>query len=492
MLAAGLGGLAGLGQAPFSLIWIAYPALVAILYSFGAMRPGSTAFWQGWATGVGYAVVSMNWITAPFLVDIARHGWMAPFALFFMASGFGVFWGGAFWAARRVAQTRATAPLALALTWSGAEMMRSYILTGFPWGLVSYIWIDTPVLQFSSVLGPHGLTLATLLSAALLGHVWRSGRRGGGVATALVLGLVFWGGGYLIETRPILDAGGPRPVVRLIQPNAPQDQKWDPAMMPVFYARQIELTSAPSQVPPDLVVWPEVAVPFLLNEASAPFWEISGAAGGVPVALGLRRLQGANAYNSIGVLGAGGEVIASYDKSHLVPFGEYLPLSGLMTRFGVSALAAQFGRGFSAGDGPKVIDLGALGKTLPMICYEAIFPNELRRVSERPDWMLQVTNDAWFGDFSGPYQHLAQARARSVELGLPMVRVANTGVSAVIDARGKILDSLPLGQAGFLDVPLPTPLPPTIYAKSGDLPAFLLILLGLATVFARRIRLTRA
>src|SRR5690606_25340139 len=156
---------------------------------------------------------------------------------------------------------------------------------------------------------------------------------------------------------------------------------------------------------------------------------------------------------------------ATYDKHHLVPFGEYLPFAPVLSRLGISALAALAEGGYSTGPGPSVLDLGALGRVLPLICYEAIFPQDIHAAPERADWMLQATSDAWFGTCQGPYQHLAQARLRSVETGLPMVRVANTGVSAVIDARGGIVASLPLGLRGHLDAPLPAPLPPTPYAK---------------------------
>ena len=484
------GAYLGLGQVPFSLVWLAVPALVCALALFLTTTDPRTAFWRGWAVGVGYAALTMFWIVEPFLVDLARHGWMAPFALLFMAAGFGVFWGAGFAVARWAMPTGANSPLPLVIAWSAVEMLRSYALTGFPWGLLAYTWIETPVYQVASVLGPHGLNLATLALGALVILIWRSRHRiGGTLALVAASAAVFVGAGW-IQNQPVASDTA-RPVVRLIQPNAPQDQKWDPAMMPVFYARQIALSAEPANPAPDLVVWPEVAVPFLLDDPGAPFWEISGAAGDVPVIIGAQRLDGAQAYNSVAVLGEGGEITARYDKHHLVPIGEYLPLAGLMNRIGLQPLTAQYGFGYTAGPGPRVLDLGDLGRVLPMICYEAIFPHELRRVSQRPDWLLLLTNDAWFGALAGPYQHLAQARARSIELGLPMVRVANTGVSAMIDARGRITGALPLGVSGRIDLALPPPLLPTVYARAGDWPAFLVIALGLAVLLTRKYRLTR-
>ena len=487
-----VGALIGLGQVPFSLYWLALPGIVAAYVLFLATQRPLRVFWLGWAVGVGYAAVSLNWIVEPFLVDLARHGWMAPFALFFMASGFGLFWGGAFALAHWSTNDTTTRAFSLVLTWTGAEVLRSYALTGFPWALVSYIWVDTPILQFSSILGPHGLTMVTLALCCALVLIWRSRVRLFGVLILVVLSVGLWAGANWIAAKPVPGQDAKtRPIMRLVQPNAPQDQKWDPEMMPVFYARQIDLTSEPADPSPDLVIWPEVAVPFLLNDPSAPFWEISGAANDVPVILGAQRLEGNKAYNSIAVLGEGGEISGRYDKHHLVPFGEYLPFAEFFDQLGLRAMTAQFGLGYSPGSGPAVMDLGDLGLALPMVCYETIFPHELRRTPRRPDWMMLLTNDAWFGEHTGPYQHLAQARARSVELGLPMVRVANTGISAMIDARGHILASIPLGVAGRIDVTLPATLAPTLYATFGDFPVMLVIMLGFAAVFARNYGLTK-
>lgn len=490
LMAGAIGAVVGLGQPPLSWGWIAFVALIAAFALFAIAANPRQAFWRGWALGAGYALVSMNWIIEPFLVDFVRDGWMAPFALVFMASGFGLFWGGGFWAARQFSGGRGRGYLALAITWTAAEVLRSYALTGFPWGLVSYIWIETPFLQFTSITGPHGLTLATFLTCAAIVAIWRSRRRLVGLAGlgATLAGL--FAIGIWIEHREIPANDLEPRIVRLIQPNAPQKQKWDPAMMPVFYARQIELSSEPADRPVDLIIWPEVAVPFLLNDPTAPFWEISAAANGVPVILGAQRTEGGRAFNSMAVIGAGGAITAQYDKHHLVPFGEYLPFAGYMNELGLRAFTAQYGYGYSAGLPPKLLDIGSLGRVLPMICYETIFPHEVQRMSERPDWMLQVTNDAWFGEYSGPYQHLAQARARSVETGLPMVRVANTGISAVIDARGAIVKSLPLGVSGRIDAQIPASLPVTIYATLGDFPLLLVLALGFGWLAIRRYRLT--
>jgi apolipoprotein N-acyltransferase len=205
----------------------------------------------------------------------------------------------------------------------------------------------------------------------------------------------------------------------------------------------------------------------------------------VPVVVGIQRYDEARLYNSLALIEPGGGVGAVYDKHHLVPFGEYVPYGDLLARFGIYGLASSQGQGYSPGPGAQVIGLGALGRALPLICYEGVFPQDVRAAPQRPDFMLLITNDAWFGQVSGPYQHLAQARLRSAEQGLPMIRVANTGVSAMIDATGKVTASIPLGEAGWLDAALPPALPQTLYARLGDLPMVLFFLTLLALTFLR-------
>jgi apolipoprotein N-acyltransferase len=204
---------------------------------------------------------------------------------------------------------------------------------------------------------------------------------------------------------------------------------------------------------------------------------IAEAAGGVPVALGVQRSEGLRYFNSLAVIGPDAVPRAVYDKFHLVPFGEYIPFGDLAARFGLSAFAAQAGNGYTAGPGAALLDLGDLGRVQPLICYEAVFPQDLRAVPARPDWLLQATNDAWFGQLSGPWQHLAQARMRAIEMGLPLARAANTGISAMIDARGRVVAALGLDRAGVVDADLPAALPVTPYARLGDLPV-LLVLIG--------------
>lgn len=468
-----LGAIFALGQAPFDLWALALVALVGVLRLVRLDTSARSTGWSGWFFGTGYFAVSMHWILEPFQVDAATTGWMAPFALVGLAAGLALLWAVAFWAGRRLHP----GPFGIALCWAGIELVRAYILTGFPWGLVGYVWAPTPVAQWHSLIGPHGLTLLTLLLAALAAGVTKARTvKFGLIALAGIVGL--WGGGSAMAP-PVQDLTG-RPIVRLIQPNAPQHQKWDRDFIPVFFNRQVDFTA---QLPkPDLIVWPETAVPNLLDNAGPALEVIADAAAGTPVVLGIQREEEGRYYNSLITLDAAGQVGDLYDKHHLVPFGEYMPAASFFARFNILGLAARAEAGYSSGPGPALIDLGATGTALPLICYEAVFPQDVNGAPTRPDMLLQITNDAWFGINAGPQQHLAQARLRAIEQGLPMIRVANTGISAMIDPAGRTVGAIPLGRAGFLDVPLPSKRAPTLYSRTGDWFAFAALIVAFATL----------
>jgi apolipoprotein N-acyltransferase len=488
-LALGAGGLAGLGQVPFSLVplsLLGFALGCLLLLSAPSLGAATVA---GWAVGAGYFAITLFWIVEPFFVDAARHAWMAPFALVFLAGGLALFWAVAFAAARLLAPgDERRQAMAFAVAVALAELARSYVLTGFPWALPAYVWTETTQRGWAAVVGPHGLSFLTLALSALVALVlaapprpmaWRR-LSAAAAGFALFLGL-----GPLFLPAPVVDGSG-RPVVRLVQPNAPQHEKWDPEKAVGFVRRQIEFTGAPAapgQARPDLIVWPETAIPYLLEQADPVLRDIAAASGGTPVVIGVQRRAAGLAYNSLAVIGAGGAISAIYDKHHLVPFGEYIPLGQLSTLVGMRSYAARDGYGYSPGPGPQLLDLGPLGVALPLICYEAIFPQDLAGAPGRAEFLLQITNDAWFGEFSGPYQHLAQARMRAVEQNLPMVRVANTGVSAMIDPAGRVMAEIPLGEAGWVDVALPPGGAPTIYVRTGDWAA-LAGLLGLLALLA--------
>ncbi|NOX73270.1 MAG: apolipoprotein N-acyltransferase [Alphaproteobacteria bacterium] len=475
----------GTGQAPWSLVPVSLVALFLAVWAFSAIEKPKQAAWFGWALGTGYFAAFMFWIVEPFLVEPEVYGWMAPFALVFMVAGLALFWALGFGVAAALGRNRRRRLLALIVTLGLAELLRSYVFTGFPWGLLGYIWLDTPIAQLAAFVGPHGLG-ALALGVVILPMVF-SNRLLGGVVELVFVALL-WGAGGLLLGQPAEPAQGAK-IIRLIQPNASQQQKWEPEFAPIFYARQLGFTAAVSETRPDLVIWPEAAVTFWLgDEPDAQARIVEAAPENAQVIIGARRYAGRRIYNSMVLLGKDGQPTDIYDKTHLVPFGEYVPFGGFLSRFGIYGLAAEDGAGFSSGTDRKLLDLGALGKVVPLICYESIFPNLSRFTDQRPDWILQITNDAWFGQLAGPQQHLAQARMRAIEQGLPFVRAANTGVSAVIDPRGRIVAQIGLGKAGFLDVPLPKAEKVTLYNKTGDFAVLVLLLLGLGSVLIARIR----
>jgi apolipoprotein N-acyltransferase len=470
-----LGAGAALGQAPWHLYGLTLPALAALIWLVARAGTPGAAFRLGLAAGTGHFALALSWIVEPFLIDIARHGWMAPFAVVFLSVGLGLFW--AFAAAIGARFPQPVPGFVAAFT--ALEWLRGVILTGFPWAMVGHVWIGAPPDQLAAVLGPSGLTLLTLGAAALpVLFRWR-GLAASAILLAAVAGIGAW---RLAQPLPPDSAL----TLRLVQPNAAQALKWDADLARTHLDRLLALTAEDAGA--DLTIWPETAVPYMLEYAPSVAGLITMASMGRPVVVGIQREEGGLFFNSLRVLEGDGAERARYDKHHLVPFGEYVPFGDLAFRwFGITAFAAQAGSTYSAGPGPRVLDLGPLGRVLPLICYEAVFPRLVNAAPERADWMLQITNDAWFGIRTGPFQHLDQARLRAVEQGLPLVRVANTGVTAVIDARGRIRQALPFGEAGVLDAALPGALPPTPYARFGDLPLALL-LAGLVALAFRRPR----
>ena len=472
LLPAILGAIAALAHEAWAtgFFWLVVPFILVLLVMPTQRR---AAAWFGWLLGLGYFAITLRWIIEPFLVDPVRHGWMAPFAIVLMAGGLALFWAAAFWGARWVAGARASVMLWLPVSLTLAELARGHVLSGFPWAMPSYVLVGGVGDIWFALVGPYGVTLL-LLSVA------------GGVAYCLHRGwTLVWPGlvCVLLVTLGVsammaTTLGTTGKTVRLIQPNAPQHQKWDPNWMPVFFDRAIAQTGADD--PADVVIWPETSIPALLDYAEPWMEQMSLAARGAPVVAGIQRRDGGDYFNSAVLIEGPSTVSDIADKTHLVPFGEYIPLAWLLEPLGLGVLVDQVA-GFSAGTGDGLMQVEGLGLVRVLICYEGIFPEEIQGDGPRPDVLLIITNDAWFGENAGPRQHLVQAQARAIEQGLPVIRAANTGISAVIDARGTITDSLPLNEAGHFDALVPSALPPTLYSKIGDWP---LIVLLLTTAFA--------
>jgi apolipoprotein N-acyltransferase len=484
-LGAGLGVAMAAAQPPLSLPWVlffALPPLFWLLAGCGGWRPAALL---GWSAGTGYFAAALFWIVEPFQVDSEAHGWMAPFALAGMAGGLALFWALAFGVAGALGRDGWRGALGLACLLTLAEVARTHVLTGFPWALVGYAWVETPVMQAASLIGVHGVGFLTLVAA--LAPAVAAGRagRGAGVAVAVLLVGLGWGWGAARLAAPVPERAELY-VVRIVQPNAPQHLKWRADMQALYYERHLALSAAePGPAgPPDVVLWSETAVPFVLGYADGYQAEIVEAAG-VPVILGIRRVEvepdAERWFNALAVLGEGGRAKAVYDKHHLVPFGEYIPFNDLVARLGLPGLETLTRGGFTPGEGPRLVGAPGVPPFLPLVCYEAIFPHQMTAPEGRPEWLVQVTNDAWFGTLAGPYQHFAQNRVRAIEQGLPLARAANTGISAMVDPMGRVVAGLELGVAGQVDAALPAALAPTPYARAGDAPvlATILIIFGL-------------
>lgn len=451
---------------------VGFAVVLRLYYEAGGPRQAALL---GWALGTGYFCHSLQWIVSPFMVDAARHGWMAPFALVLLGGGLALFWALAFGVGRWLSPTKSWP---LLLTWSAAELIRAYVFTGFPWAMPSQVLVPSLLGQGLAWVGPYAMNGVIFAIAMAIGRPYRDPKQR---KMSIGVGALYV---FLLFTPPFVGpAALTEHTIRLIQPNAAQRDKWNPELMPGFFQRQLDYTATRpegEEPRPDLVIWSETAIPWPLDLAKPALDEIARAADGAMVALGAQRRDPDNYYNSLAVLDAKGRTSQIYDKHHLVPFGEYMPLRGLMANWGVFGLAAQISGGYTPGAGAQLLDFGALGKALPLICYEAVFPHDVSAAPERPDFLVQITNDAWFGKAAGPKQHLAQARMRAIEQGLPLARAANTGISAMIDPHGRLLGALSLNTEGFIDAPLPKPLPPTLYSRSGDFPFALLLLLGCA------------
>ena len=466
------------GHSPVGVPWGIFLAMPLLVWLLQAAPDRKAAAWTGWAAGFGYFVTGLHWVGNAFLVDPDKFLLLMPLGVLGLPAGLAVFWAFAFWLSRRTNATGWWAALTLATTLAAVEMARGYVLTGFPWGLPGYIWLDTPLMQMASWTGPFGLTLVTLILGAVpLVAFLRRQFAAAGCAVGVFAAL--WIAGSLrvpVETAFAEDA----PLIRLVQPNAPQHLKWLPGYREDFYERLLEATAAPSRLQgetPDVVIWPEMAVHFVPVENPAEVKRISGAANGATVIMGAfhreMRPQGEYLTNALHTILPDGNLGPRYDKHHLVPFGEYMPVVGLLGRLGLPDFSE--GVGFSSGDGPQTLQVPGVPPFSPVICYEAIFPYEAVG-PERPDWIAQITNDAWFGSFAGPQQHLAQARFRAVEQGLPLVRATNTGISAVIDPYGRQVASINMHNYDWLDVRLPMPLSSTLYSIVGDISSVVLIL----------------
>lgn len=480
------GAVAALGLPPLDL-WplalLAVPLFLALLAS-ASDKGWRQGFGTGWFFGLGYFAVGFHWIGFAFLVDAATYLWMLPFMLGILAGGMAIYWGLAAMLVKRLAGPPLSQVFFFAGAFAGAEWLRGHLFTGFPWSAPGQMTDGMGgVEQAASVIGMTGLTLLVLLWSALP-YAWFTERRLWPRIAALAL----------LATLPALWAlgihrlaDGPQPMlpgiaIRLVQPNISQEEKWREENARTIFDQLKTLSSQPSPVHPDgigsitHVIWPESAVPFLIDESAVARDELRPLLGFRTVLItgSIRRAQkpvegqpGPETFNSIVTFGGNAEVVARYDKWRLVPGGEFLPLGWLLEPLGFHKIVRTPGS-FTPGQGPVTLAVPGLPPAQMLVCYEAIFPDRLVDPGHRPGVIINVTNDGWFGRSAGPWQHLAQVRLRAIEQGLPVLRAANTGISAVIDAKGRLLHALPLGESGTIDSGLPPALMTTYYASWGD------------------------
>jgi len=504
------GATSALALPPMDLwpvMFVTFPVLVwltdgAAAGPFGAVV--SAAF-TGWWFGFGYFLAGLYWVGYAFLVDADTFAWLLPFAVVALPAGLALFTGLGLALARVAWTPGAIRVLTLAAALTVSEWLRGHVLTGFPWNAFGYALSGPLVLaQSASLMGLWGLTfiaVAAFASPAVLTddpietrHPWLAPAC---AALALITLAIF--GAVRLAMTPTAFVDDTR--LRIMQPNVRQDEKFNysakRAVMDHYTALSTRPTGPQSTGLQDVthLIWPESAFPFFLTWEADALADIArmlpagtvlitGAARAIERAPGASSLQ---AYNSIYVIDHDGSVLATYDKVHLVPFGEYLPFQSFLESLGFQQLTKVHG-GFISGDRRRPIEVPHAPRFLPLICYEIIFPHEITPSGARPGWLVNLTNDGWFGNSPGPYQHLQQARVRAIEEGLPLVRAANTGISAVIDPVGRIVRSLPLGIEGVLDSALPRRIGPTLYARLGDGPVTMGLVAIWIMIIARRRR----
>jgi apolipoprotein N-acyltransferase len=484
------GGLASLSLPPanFSIIlFVTFPVLVLVLDGIDAepVRAGKkrrAGFASGWWFGFGYFIVSLYWIGAAFLVEPDKFALLLPLGVAALPAGLSLFWGGACAVAIMFWRPGWSRILLLALCFAGAEWLRGNILTGFPWNLIGFASLGLGgVSQLAAFSGIYGVTLAMLIwafSPALLVGREKNHRV---LALSLITIVAVWVGGSL-RIAPVADATN-RPMIRVVQPNISQNKKWARTYRNENISRYFRLSPTgrgglrDGLKNIDILVWPESAFPAFYEESPVLKKLVADMLPDKTLLImgAIRRekqpggaTQNYKSFNSVLAINRTGEVTAAYDKAHLVPFGEYLPAESWLKLLGVRKLVAIPGN-FSSGPGSRTITVAGYPAFAPLICYEIAFPGAGVDKRKRPEWIANVTNDGWFGHTAGPYQHLAQAQLRAIEEGLPVVRAANTGISAVIDPFGRVIASLKLGQQGVVDARLPASLPQTFFSRYGNL-----------------------
>ncbi len=501
------GAASSLALAPINawpILFLTFPILIWLVDGSAAGRWSGaiTAAIAGWCFGFGYFVAGLYWIGYAFLVDAKTFAWLLPVAVAGLPAYLALYTALGLAAARLIWVRGPTRVLALAATLAGAEWLRGHLLSGFPWNAFGYALTEPLALaQSVSLTGIWGLTflcIAICASPAVLADDLADTPhpRRPLIVGLLVLAALTSYGVVRLWQHPTTYVDGVK--LRIMQPNLQQDEKFNYAakeQVMEHYLRLSNRSTGPNSNgvhDVTVLIWPESAFPFFLTQEPDTLTQITGLlkpsteliTGAVRPAPGASA-SNPHAYNSVYVIDPDGSIRGIYDKVHLVPFGEYLPFQRMLERLGLRQLTKQVG-GFLSGDHRRAMNVPGAPKMLPLICYEAIFPGAAVPPGERPGWLVNVTNDGWFGISTGPYQHFQQARVLAIAEGLPLVRAANTGISGVIDPVGRVVDALPLGVEGVLDASLPRAIGMTTYVRFGDDALILFMVVGLILVTRRR------
>lgn len=503
------GAVSALAMEPINawpVLFVTIPVLVWLVdgSTAGRWSGAMSAALAGWCFGFGYFLAGLYWIGYAFLVDAKTFGWLLPLAVSGLPASLALYTALGLGAARLIWVRGPERILALAATLTIAEWLRGHLLSGFPWNTFGYALTEPLVLaQSVSVVGVWSLTFLCIAICATPAVLADDKADTSNPSRPLLIGLILLAvatvyGTTRLLTHPTAYVDGVK--LRIMQPNLQQDEKFNYAAKAEIMDRYLRLsdraTGPQSNGVRDVthLIWPESAFPFFLTREPDALAQIAallkpstelitGAVRAAPDA----SARNPRVYNSVYVIDPNGLIHGVYDKVHLVPFGEYLPFQRLLERIGLVQLTKVVG-GFQSGDRRRAMDVPRAPKMLPLICYEAIFPGAAVPPGERPGWLVNVTNDGWFGISSGPYQHFQQARVLAIAEGLPLVRAANTGISAVIDPVGRVVNALPLGAEGVLDARLPAPIAPTISSRYGNYILILLLVFGLTIVARRRFR----
>jgi apolipoprotein N-acyltransferase len=500
-------------MAPFfawPVLWLTLPVLVwlvdgAVAEGDRGWRPSLKAAEVGWWFGFGYFLFGLFWIGEAFLVEAEVFAVLLPVAVTLLPAGLALFFAAATGVASRSWKPGWSRVLALALALSATEWLRGHVLTGFPWNVLGYaLTYPLALMQSAAVLGIYGLTLCAVVIFAMPPVLWAEAADGPSGRTArlsaLAVAILPIALAAVVGQVRLAMAGTdivPGVKIRIVQPSVLQREKWRPEHQARIFRDHLDLsTTDPDGSTGGIthVVWPEAAMPFLPLDSPVALKAvgqmlppgtslITGALRAEPLPPGSPRPR--RIFNSLLVFGEGGSLTAHYDKIHLVPFGEYLPFQAVLEAIGLQQLVRMRG-GFDAGPRPRpLLQVPGLPSLEPLICYEVIFPRAIVQGTERPGLLVNLTNDGWFGNSTGPRQHFHQARVRAVEEGLPLIRAANNGISAGVDPYGRVLARLDMNVRGAVDVPLPAALAPPLYARIGDWGFLILWTIGVAVLTAR-------